>query len=394
MRAAALLFALMFASSAHAAVTACDALKSQMAHAPAGPVFLASYPTAAVVPLAGNAYLYDNAVAAIALVACGNAKDALRIGDAMAIAANNDPLWHDGRLRNAYQSGAAGMTPAKIAGWWDAKQSRWVVDSYQVGSDSGNMAWAVIALLTLYKADHDIRYRDAAVKIAKWVEKTFDDRAPAGFDGGTFDDPPKPNHWKSTEHNTDLAAAFALLAQANGDVHWRGQSTRAASFVAAMWNAKCRCFAAGMVETGSSRNTVLALDAQVWPLMALPEAAKRYSGMLDTLQARIAVDDGYAYSAAKGGVWTEGTAQAALLMRLTGKPEKAAALLAAVEKSRAPDGSYFATDVPALGTGFDMDSDVTQKRVYFHLPHLAALAWVALAQAGFNPFTAAKALPR
>ncbi|WP_291708829.1 hypothetical protein [Bradyrhizobium sp.] len=38
---------------------------------PSGPLFLTSYPTVESGPLHGAAYLYDNAVAAIALVGCG-----------------------------------------------------------------------------------------------------------------------------------------------------------------------------------------------------------------------------------------------------------------------------------------------------------------------------------
>ena len=49
--------------------TACTHLSSAMASQPAGPVFLASYPTVKSGPLQGAAFLYDNAVAAIALVA-------------------------------------------------------------------------------------------------------------------------------------------------------------------------------------------------------------------------------------------------------------------------------------------------------------------------------------
>ncbi|HWA31808.1 MAG TPA: hypothetical protein VG867_11965 [Rhizomicrobium sp.] len=392
MRFAAFLFAALFASAAQASKPACTTLRAQIAEAPAGPVFLASYPTAQIVPLKDNAYLYDNAVAAIALTGCGDVKDAARIGDAIVFALHNDPVWHDGRLRNAYQSGAAGTKPAKVAGWWDAKQNKWVEDGYQAGSDTGNQAWAMLALLVLYRADHDARYRDAATMIAKWAEKNFDNRRPPGFDGGTFGDPPKINRWKSTEHNTDVAAAFAQLAAATGDRHWLTAAKIARRFVSAMWDATCRCFDAGMAEDGKARNTTLALDAQVWPLMALPGFNTRYAVVLDTIQARVAVNGGYAYGAAKGGVWTEGTAQAALLAKLMDRDDMA--LLSAAEKNRAPDGSYFATDVPSLSTGFDMDTDVTQKRAYFHLPHLAALAWIALAQTGFNPFTGTNALPR
>ena len=56
--------------------------------------------------------------------------------------------------------------------------------------------------------------------------------------------------------------------------------------------------------------------------------------------------------------------------------------------------TYYATDALSLSTGFDLESDPSQRRAYFHLPHLAALAWAALAQQGFNPFTVTKALPK
>jgi hypothetical protein len=395
MRLTAFLFAALFVSAAQAAEPACTTLQAQMAKAPAGPVFLASYPTATIVPLQANAFLYDNATAAIALVGCGDAKDAARIGDAIVFALNNDPVWHDGRLRNAYQAGVAGAPPAKIAGWWDNKQNRWAEDPSQVGSDSGNLAWAMLALLALYRANHDVRYRESALAVARYVEKAYDAHPPAGFMGGTFGDHPSPlvNHWKSTEHNTDLAAAFVQLAAATRDAHWRRESARATSFVAAMWNRKCRCFAAGTAEDFVTRNNTLALDAQLWPSLSIPGGARRYAQVWDTARARIGVGNGFAYGEAKGGIWTEGTAQAALLMKLLGHKAEAADLLKTVEKNRVPEGAYFATDVAALPTGFDDDSDVAQGRAYFRLPHLAALAWVALGQTGFNPFTGSKSLP-
>jgi hypothetical protein len=105
----------------------------------------------------------------------------------------------------------------------------------------------------------------------------------------------------------------------------------------------------------------------------------------------MSVKGGLAYGSARGGVWTEGTEQAALLMTLLARP--AQRLIAAAERNRAPDGSYFATDALSMSTGFDLESDPTQRRAYFHLPHLAALAWATLAQQGFNPFTGTKALP-
>jgi hypothetical protein len=268
-----------------------------------------------------------------------------------------------------------------------------VEDPYQVGSDTGNMAWAMLALLTLARDGQGDKYRDGAVRIARWVDTNFDARAPQGFMGGAFGDQPAPqiNRWKATEHNADLAAALAALAGATHDAHWLARADRASSFVSAMWDSKCRCFAAGTTEDGSTRNTALALDAQIWPLLAIAGAAAKYRNAVSTVLRRMSVKGGLAYGSARGGVWTEGTEQAALLMKLMGRsPQK---LFAAAERNRTPDGSYFATDVQSMSTGFDLDTDPSQRRAYFHLPHLAALAWAALAEQGFNPFTGTKALP-
>ena len=58
-----------------------------------------------------------------------------------------------------------------------------------------------------------------------------------------------------------------------------------------------------------------------------------------------------------------------------------------------PDGWYFAADTKT-STGFDLQTDLKQHRAYFRIPALAPLAWAALAEQGFNPFTGTKALPR
>ena len=161
--------------------------------------------------------------------------------------------------------------------------------------------------------------------------------------------------------------------------------------VSAMWSKKCRCFAVGTGEDGKTRNAYLALDAQIWPLLALPGAAKTYGAALGTAQARLADGDGFSYSQAKEGLWTEGTAQVALYLKLSGGD--AGALTTALDTMRAPDGSYYAANTSELPTGFMLETDPTQPRQYFHIAHLAALSWAAIAQQGYNPFTRTSALP-
>jgi len=382
------IFALLSAAPAHAAPDACAVLARQVDGAGQGAVFVASYPTATDKALQHAAFLYDNAAAALALTGCGDMAHAARIGDAILAALDHDRFWKDGRLRNGYLAGPA-ANPVKLAGWQEG--ANWAEDGYQTGSDTGNMAWALLALLGLYQGGAGDKYRQGALHLAKYVEKSFD--AP-GFSGGTFGGEPSPQHngWKSTEHNIDLAAAFIRLAEATHDSHWMLRASQARKLVAAMWDRRCGCFAAGTGLDGKTPNHFLALDAQLWPLLALSGGAARYSAALKTAHNKMMVGDGFTYSEAGKAVWTEGTAQAALLASLMHQQEQASRLLDVVERARAPDGSYFAADRDT-DTGFRLDTDPAQARRYFHLPHLGALAWTAMAQRRFNPFTFAAALP-
>ena len=383
------------ATAATAVTPACGYLSKSVAAQPAGAVLLASYPSERSGALSNAAFTYDNAVAAIALVACGHTPLARRIGDALLLALDQDRYWHDGRLRNGYAAGAIGAGPLKLAGWWDLPSQRWLEDDYQAGSDSGNIAWAMLALLTLHAASGDQRYRDGALRLARWVEGTLDTRGAGGFVGGYFGHEPAPQRqrWKSSEHNADLAAAFGWLARVTGDAHWRQRMTVAADFVAAMWSAGCGCYAVGTAEDGVTLNTLLALDAQVWPLLALPGAAKLAEPVLQTVDRRLRFPPGYTYSDAGGGLWVEGSAQVAVLLELLHRPTRARALRAAIAGERSADGGYYATGAAAMPTGFMLATDPSMPRVYFHLEHLGAAAWAALADLGYNPFTGGRRLP-
>lgn len=388
MRFAGILIAVLFLLSIPAWAEPCAVLSRQVDAAGQGAVFLVSYPAARDKALKNVAFLYDNATTTLALTGCGDVGRAKPIGDAILAALERDRYWKDGRLRNGYLAGPV-KNPAQLGGWQEG--GRWAEDGYQVGSDTGNMAWAMLALLGLHKAGAGDRYLGGALRIAAYVEKSFD---PVGFTGGTFGGEPKPqlNTWKSTEHNVDLTAAFSALARAAHNRHWGLRAQQARSLVDMMWDSVCSCFAAGTGLDGKTPNRLLALDAQLWPLLALPGGIKRYGTALRTVRKTMTVDDGFAYSKSGGAVWTEGTAQAALLAALMDQPQEAKRLMAAVERNRAPDGSYFAADRDT-DTGFRLDTDPGQARRYFRMPHLGALAWAAMAQRHFNPFTLAAALP-
>jgi hypothetical protein len=366
-----------------------------------GPLFLPSYPTVEAGPLKGAAFLYDNAAATIALVGCGDPGRARRIGDAILLALDHDRAWHDGRLRNAYAAGPVVNGPVidgpvKLGGWWDDGQGRWLEDAYQVGSDSGNLAWAMMALLTLDRTGEDSRYRAGAIRIAEWLAGRADERGAGGFTGGDLGWEPAPEAvtWKSTEHNTDLAAAFSLLAVATGDKQWTERADQAGRFVRAMWGDADGAFATGTGTDGITRNTLLALDANVWPLLALPGlAALHGAAVTATVNARLRSGGGYSYSEAGPGVWIEGTGQTALLEKLLGHTANADALIQTIDAARAPGGGWFATLRSSVATGFADAANPKVERYYLHLPHLAAAAWAALAEQGFNPFTGTPALP-
>jgi len=172
---------------------------------PAGPALLQSYPTPAAPPALRNvAFVYDNALALIALQAAGYRAQASRIGDALLIALDHDRFWHDGRLRNAYRAGAM-ATPAPLPGFWNPTAKLWSEDAYQVGSASGNVAWAALALCHL----RDQRYTDAARRLVSWLGTTAWDR---GVIGGFFGEEPNPirQNWHSTEQNLDAAVVMRL----------------------------------------------------------------------------------------------------------------------------------------------------------------------------------------
>lgn len=96
------------------------------------------------------AFICDNAVVHLAYLAHGTA-DALRrarlLADALVYAQDHDRFYSDGRLRNAYQGGdlvlPPGWTPnghrgtARLPGWWDSTQQKWVESADQVGTTTG-----------------------------------------------------------------------------------------------------------------------------------------------------------------------------------------------------------------------------------------------------------------
>jgi hypothetical protein len=389
-----------FGGATTAAPTAqpyCDAVARAVdAGAPAtGPVFVASYsapPSAAPIPdpLKTSAFSYDNALAAIALIACGDAPRATRIADAFLAAIARDRSFADGRIRNAYMSGAVAGGAVKLAGWWDSAANRWDEDAYQDGTATGNVAWVALALLNVHGATGRPDYVKAASRLLAWIPaRASDGPGPTGYIGGMagFDGAQRAETWKSTEHNLDVAAAAHWANMLTHDPAEAAMAEKATAFVAARFQRDAGYFLLGTKADGSEADrTALALDVQVWPVLAIPDAKSDYRRAVAFALARLRNGEGMTFAGIGPNAWSEGTAQAALALRAIGDEVTADMLMAKLATHVSPSGFLFATSAGEVDTGLKIEGG-SEAFKYFHWPHLGATAWAALAQTRWNPFT-------
>lgn len=372
----------MPAIAAASPVTAIHAIGARLAAIPAGPALLASYITMAGgsdfdLTNGNTAYTYDNAVAGLALLASGDKAGAARIGDAFAIAQAHDPDITDGRLRNAYRAGSM-VQPAALPGWWGKAQNRWLEDPYQVGSESGPIAWAMLLWAALAaKCVNAARYRAAANRAGDWIVRNL--HAPNGFYGGYFGFPPHPRKllWVSTEQNTDLAVAFARLGR-------QAEANHAASFVRSMVDGKTGLTDAGLTP-GGQRNGLIAADANLWPYLA-GLTPLRERAVIAALGWPRWNPDGIGFSSASEGIWLEGTAFAALALRRAHQLDPAQRFAATITANFAASGYVYATVPARLNTGLTIgpEADAPKFR-YFRRPALAPTAWAGLLSEAANP---------
>jgi hypothetical protein len=361
-----------------------------------GPLLLASYQDGPARPtdsaaLRGVAFTYDNALASIALFACGKPAAAKRIADALVRAATSDPEYHDGRIRNAYAAGPVKGPAMTLAGYWSTERNAWNQDPYQVSFATGNAAWAALALIDAYRQTRDATYLAAARRVLAWVAKdTLGDKAPAGFVGGWFLEASRlvRQEWKSTEQNTDLAAAWTAIDRVAPDADAKAQAAIAGGFVRSQWDAKEGRFFIGTGTDGqTSDRDHSGLDAQIWPLIAFRDPPTDWMRVLAFVDAVHGMAGGYGFNRHPDGLWTEGTAQMASVFVLRGLAKRAASLWPLLRRQQADDGWLFATPQASLRTGLAIGPDsVTDDFRYYHLPHLGATAWAAIAAKGVNPF--------
>ena len=340
--------------------------------------------------LVWTAFVYDNALAAIALVACGDVNSATIIGNALSLAARNDRTFRDGRVRNAYRPGPVGKGPPALPGWWDANQKIWAEDAAQDGSSTGNVAWAALALLTLHQATKQESFLTDAGRLIDWVIANVS--TGSGFRGGFHGYDPQQVRltWISTEHNVDVYAAAAWLFRLTSERKYADAASEARQFLGRACEGDP--FLLGTKPDGSLADpSMLALDVQLWPWMAIPDAPAQWRSALNFAATHLAVKDGFDFNGDRDGLWVEGTAQASLAYRIAGDPRRSAQLLATLEADRTPSGFLNATRGARVSTGLSIDPTATEADFfYFRRPHLGATAWATLAATTWNPFTGRK----
>ena len=377
--------------------SSCIALRLAAASVPgSGPMLLPSYPNlkqsdGSTKALQNVAFVYDNALAGIALTACGETDQARRIADALLLAAAHDPSFKDGRLRNAYRAGVVDAGKVELPGYWETRGNYWSQDPYQTGTATGNVAWAALLLLTVYDNSHDRHYLDAAVAQLRWVQAHVAGTSPpAGYEGGLFgyDNAQRAQHWKATEHHIDIYAAAIWASRDSGDATLVQQAQLAGRFVNAMWDNTQHRFLVGTLDDGKTLSRDKSgIDAEVWPLLAFNPHPAAWNQVWSWVDAQHRSGNGYGFRRQPDGIWTEGTAQVAAALQASGKPvpDTLWQLLAA---QRSDSGMLYATPQARIGTDFAIGPTSTYADFfYYHLPHLGATAWAALAAKGWNPFT-------
>ena len=366
------------------ATSLCAALKGAVGAA-VEPVLLPSFepgPHEDALPpfVAGAAHVYDNALAVIALLACDETAAALLIADALSLAAGDG-----GRLANAYMAGSARGAPVPLGAMTDGG---WHVDAYAAGLTTGNAAWVALAFLRTHTATSDPRWLGAAQTVMRWVLDAATARVGLpGFTGGLAwrDGAVRPVTWKSTEHNTDVAAAAAWLGRATGDGRFVEAAADAAFFVTTMLQDDGRVLIGTLSDGVTPNRETLALDAALWPVLAGLVPGARVDAVLSMARSDFGVPGGVDYNNDRDGLWVEGTAQLAAVLHARGHEEDALELLGALmAHDRAESGVLYATRPDVLSTGFAL-ADGTP-RTYTRRPHLGTTAWATLAATGTNPF--------
>ncbi len=356
------------------------------------------------------AFVYDNALALLAFMECGDDVRAGYIADALVYAQDHDRWFEDGRIRNAYQAGDLALFPGwlpngkpdtvRMPGWYDMDDEHWYEDEFCVSTHTGNVAWGMIALLAFYEQNGGSEYLDAVVKMGEWLAydpewNVWANDMLGGFYGGWRDWEPDQEMltYRSTEHNIDLYAAFERLYLITSETKWHDCAEHALLFVESMWNDTNGHFWTGTDPDSTDINMdVVPLDVQAWAILALQDETGDYWNGLQFIEDTMVYGSGYDFSYIPGavgepdGIWYEGTAQMSVVYQYTGDTSRAELITGFLESSLDISGGLYAANIDGLTTGFDLPLEEPTPWLYYHRLHVGATVWYLFADGGINPY--------
>ena len=273
----------------------------------------------------------------------------------------------------------------------DSDKKLWAEDPAQDGTATGNVAWAALALLTLHQATQHTAYLADAERLLAWI--TANTAAETeGFRGGFhgYDPAQVRLDWVSTEHNADVYAVANWLLRLTGDTKYAEAASKARRLLDVSFRGDH--FLLGRNPDGKPADgAMLALDVQLWPWMAVPDAPAEWRRALHFAETHLAVPGGFDFNGDRDGLWVEGTAQAALAYRMSGDIARSREILAGLRSDQTESGLLNATRNARVTTGLSIDPTGTNADFfYYRRPHLGATAWAALAATGWNPFAGRK----
>ena len=348
--------------------------------------------------LRNTAFTYDNAVALLAFIADNNTARARLIADALVYAQNNDRYFDDGRIRNAYMGGDLvlfpGWTPhgrmntVRMPGFYNSSEGIWYEDRFQVSTHTGNVAWAMIGLLSFYEHAGGDTYLRAAERMGDWVElNCYNATGIPGYTGGFdgWEGNQTRLTYKSTEHNIDLYVAFRKLYLLTNNETWNVRADKAKGFIGSLWDASEGRFWTGTLSDGNEINREpIPLDVQTWSNLALEDRETQYLRALRYAELHHSNDTGFDFNEDRDGIWYEGTAQMAAAYRVTGNTTSWQKVVANLTAIQDVSGGIPAASRDELTTGFNVTEGVPW--LIYHRLHIGATGWMVFAEEGRNPF--------
>ena len=384
------------------------------------PIFLRSYESLPMEEpgafINNFAYVYDNALMAIALAYAGHDSYSRQVADAIVYCVGNDRHYQPGPLRNTYVNGSPVSFPgwlsernsefAMLPGFYNTDLKVWYEDRYAVSINNGVMCWAIEALLAVYGKTNQSKYLESAICMADYIIDHFSTNdVIGGFKGGYegWEEDPVKLTYKSTEHNIDLMSVFKRLSNIMRTTNppeadkYLQASKNARKFILAMYNNDGYFYTGTLADGITPSVDNKPLDANTWAILTLygdeevkdkwdPE--KVYTFIKETFTVGQGVD----YNQDKDGIWVEGTAQLALAALRLGKIGEYNRIMRYLNSIAEQNGSIHSANRNGLTTGFD-NTIATETGldyipwVYDHRISLGSTAWLAFAQLRINPYT-------